>query len=61
MTLSWREVAVIVAFIAGAIISTKLQNKDLSMVLAGAAAGFATNTGRSRDERQLRLAAKKEH
>ena len=40
--MSWKQVCVVAILVAGSIGATRLGNKELALVLAGAGAGFAT-------------------
>lgn len=42
--MSWQKVATLVTLVAGAVVASALGSKDLGLVLAGAAAGFVTQT-----------------
>jgi hypothetical protein len=48
--LNWRHVAALAVLIVGAIAMAVLHEKEIALVLAGAAAGYATtNNGRDRE------------
>ena len=40
--MSWKQVCVVAILVTGSIGATRLGNKELALVLAGAGAGFAT-------------------
>lgn len=50
---TWREVAALALFIAGGIAMAILHEKEIALVLAGAAAGYASNNRRGA-EKQVR-------
>lgn len=47
--MSWKQVAVIAILVGGSIGATRLGNRELALVLAGAGAGFATFTREHKD------------
>lgn len=53
MAVTWldtiREMGIVTVLVAGSLFATMFEDKELAMVLAGAAAGFASNNKTRRD------------